>query len=122
MCKLAWQLVEDKDKLWVSIIRAKYDCGPMNTPNTIHHIRPLVPEHSDFPYWIPATDGPARMRTTLWKMAHEKFLTNMEWCHRDNVIVVQRQRTLQSITFIKTKIVKLHQETRDNYESNQVMA
>jgi hypothetical protein len=31
MCKLAWQLVEDKDKLWVSIIRAKYDCGPMNT-------------------------------------------------------------------------------------------
>jgi hypothetical protein len=87
---------------------------PASVTDTIHHIRPPVPEHSDFPYWIPATDGqfsiktayellmgehhdqnslplfeavwnwkgPARMRTTLWKMAHGKLLTNMERCHR----------------------------------------
>lgn len=27
MMKLAWNLVEDSDKLWVRIVRAKYNCG-----------------------------------------------------------------------------------------------
>jgi hypothetical protein len=31
--KLAWQMVADPDKLWVQVMRAKYKCGFLSTPN-----------------------------------------------------------------------------------------
>lgn len=31
--KLAWQLIANKDKLWVKIMRTKYNCGIQNMPS-----------------------------------------------------------------------------------------
>jgi hypothetical protein len=33
--KLAWQLVVNPDKLWVKVMKAKYNCGPNVCPNVI---------------------------------------------------------------------------------------
>lgn len=35
MLKLAWQLITEKDKLWVQVVRAKYNCGNQMLPKII---------------------------------------------------------------------------------------
>lgn len=33
MMKLAWQLMNNPEKLWVQIMKAKYNCGPLGMPS-----------------------------------------------------------------------------------------
>lgn len=48
MTKLAWQLMNNPEKLWVQIMKTKYNCGPQGMPtvaikpNASNAWRPIV--------------------------------------------------------------------------------
>lgn len=35
MMKLAWSLISDSEKLWVKVMKAKYNCGSQTMPKVV---------------------------------------------------------------------------------------
>lgn len=68
MLKLGWQLLEHPTKLWVSIMKTKYGCGPMAMPKVCHH-------HNSSRTWCGIVSG--------WHLIQN----NIQWIIRSRQIV-----------------------------------